>query len=115
METSDAGGESGPGLEIVETESATKIALPVELDAQSADGLRGALLDALQRPCDIVIDGAAVARAATAPIQVLVAGKRTALSERRAFTFTNPSDAFLLAVRTLALENELQIQCANHG
>ncbi len=87
---------------------ASLVALPQDLDMLSSETLKMRLLELLDGDEPLAIDGSAVLRASSAPIQVIYAAGQSAKEQGRKLELHAPSDALAEAFRDLGLESEFQ-------
>jgi hypothetical protein len=78
------------------------IALPATVDLDALDPIRDELLDALESG-PVAVSGAAIERVATNALFLLLSAAETARRNNFAFSVTEPSEAFRLAVSRLGL------------
>ena len=87
---------------------ASLVALPQDLDMLSSEALKMRLLELLDGDEPLAIDGSAVLRVSSAPIQVIYAAAQGAKEQGRNLALHAPSDALAEAFRDLGLETELR-------
>lgn len=83
------------------------LALPAALTLTWADTLHGELQRRLARDAVVLVDGAAVERASTPCLQLLVAAATAARGQGGRFQLANPSTVLAAAVRELGLQAAL--------
>lgn len=97
------------GMELKDNHGRLEIALPGVLDLPVAAELRDLLLDAAARDtgADVVLLGAAVERASTASIQVILAGSTALTLAARRLELEGASDALVATFQSLGLASDL--------
>lgn len=85
------------------------IHLPARCSTTSAEGMFAQLLESQKRDVPVTIDASDVASLGQAVLQLLIAAQRDFAERGRAFAITDPSDAFLAAVRLSGCEAHLEI------
>lgn len=96
-------------MDVKDDNGRLEIELPMVLDLPAASELRDILVDALAHEGgpDVVLKAAGVERAATAAIQVMVAGAAAFAGAARRLEVDAPSDAFAAVFRHLGLSADL--------
>lgn len=97
-------------MELKDGNGRLDIALPTVIDLPAAAELRDLLLDAAGRDtgADVVLDGAAVERASTAAIQVILAGAAALKLAARRLELEGASEPLAGAFRQLGLGTDLE-------
>ena len=91
------------------TDSQTSVVeLPQDLDMLSSETLKMRLLESLEGDEPLAIDGSAVLRVSSGPIQVIYAAAQSAKEQGRNLALHTPSEALAEAFRDLGLETELR-------
>lgn len=95
-------------MDISDINGRLEIQLPVSLDLPSASELRDVLLDALAHDsgAEIVLKAAAVERASTAAVQVLLAGAAAFKGAARHFAIEGANEPLAAVFRHLGLAAE---------
>lgn len=84
-----------------------RLLLPGVLDALTAEPLKATLLPLLSAGEPFIVDGREVERAATGPLQVLVAAARDLAATGREMMMSDPSPTLRSALAELGLSGEL--------
>ncbi|HLO77981.1 MAG TPA: STAS domain-containing protein [Magnetospirillum sp.] len=92
-------------MELKENNGRLEVELPASADLATAGELRDLLLDALAKDsgADVVLNGRAVERIATAVIQVVLAGASAFRTAARRLDIEDASQAMIAAFRQLGL------------
>lgn len=97
-------------MELKESNGRLEVELPGVLDLPGAADLRDTLLDALARDsaAEVILKAAAVERASTAAIQVILAAAASFRNASRHVEMEKPSEALIQAFRHLGLGADLE-------
>lgn len=100
-------------MELKDNSGRLEVELPSALDLAGAGELRDLLLDALAKDssADMVLNGAAVERIATAAVQVILAGAPAFRTAARQLEIETPSQALATAFRQLGLGADFDKLC----
>lgn len=91
---------------------AVTIALPSALTQPSLSQMQLQLVDALDEGCGITLNGADVARADAAGVQLLIAFFRAAQAEQRSASVLAPSEALRSAIEHLGANDLIPVETA---